>query len=401
MNTTAKRVISWDLIFALSIILITMTNLRVGGLPIGLGEFFLLVWFIREISVSLLLNKSHIDRDYMYIILYWLLFFLFLLLGTLVSLVESKFTLSSAIYDFLAYFLSFMVCYTLTLKSQTGTLEKKVRLILTLGVPTFLFLSLWWKIVGPNFGSLEIAYGNTRFTGGASNPNQLGLFMIGAPVLALFFLKQDYYKKKYNLCLFWIFIFISSIYIGHLTLSDSLYGTWIIALGILFFLKLYRKVKFPLNLFILNISLVITVSFIVYYPGNIDLLVNGITDWFTDLDQDGSRAILWYYGIKTGLESPIFGFGPGPQVVTPYYFYTMEAHNVYIDVFTQTGILGILLFGFLIIKIISNVNKKTLLLILLLCVLFYSVAHFPLRQPIFWVYIMFLATYKLRDRSLV
>ena len=110
------------------------------------------------------------------------------------------------------------------------------------------------------------------------------------------------------------------------------------------------------------------------------------------MDEDGSRAILWIHGLKTALESPLVGYGPGTVINFPPDFCvdgqnTIDAHNSFIDLLMQAGFLGLILY-LVFLKESLVLKNNIYLTIAFLSLLVFSLSHFVLRQPIFWMYLI-------------
>lgn len=187
--------------------------------------------------------------------------------------------------------------------------------------------------------------GTLRAQGTLGNANSLAIFMIISMFASIVYLYKDkeisrpfFYYQYFNI--------ISSMYVIFLTVSKK--G---ILLGSVFFI-LYlfislRKVK---NIFRITLMVVIGIVSIIYFVDINDLIssYDNIIKRFTALsaglesnDRFGSTAQRKYF-IETGwvyfTDKPLFGYGTGG-------FAAMEgtyAHNNYIEVMVNTGIIGLL-----------------------------------------------------------
>jgi len=112
-----------------------------------------------------------------------------------------------------------------------------------------------------------------------------------------------------------------------------------------------------------------------------------------DPNKTGVRITLWAHAIETWKLSPIFGHGPGAFSYLNAPSEKQEAHNLLLDILTQAGILGVFLFGSLILWLFSGAIKARdpfSLALLMMLIVFCSV-HFTLRQPVFMMYLMIIA----------
>ena len=89
-----------DLLFAIGLILTTMTGLRMANLPIGIGEILLVVWILRQWFQMLVTGEVAFDRVNTKILLFGLLLCIFMGFGLLVSAITGRISLQDSLYDF-------------------------------------------------------------------------------------------------------------------------------------------------------------------------------------------------------------------------------------------------------------------------------------------------------------
>lgn len=112
-----------------------------------------------------------------------------------------------------------------------------------------------------------------------------------------------------------------------------------------------------------------------------------------DPNKAGVRKTLWIHAFEVWKLSPIVGQGPGAFSYLDSPDVRQEAHNLLLDMLTQVGIVGVVLFAALYIWLIIGAIKArdpysiTLLVILMV----FSGAHFMLRQPMFTLYMVICA----------
>ena len=377
----------WDLLFALGLIFTTMTSLRISSLPIGIGEILLVVWMLKQWVSALLTGSIEIEKLNKNILIFWLLFFIILGLGMMVSSSEGRLVLKGSMHDFMAYIFSFFLSVTLLLKNQKESIYNKIKFIVIAGTIIFTFLLIWWKNISPYFLGMSLVYGGVRFTGGAINPNQLALFIVPIPALSLFLLNNKMNKKAILGKTFLLFIFLASIYVGLNIQSDAVKGTFILMLTFFLMLSIYKKLRFPSNILLMNFVLILVFFIILLNTGMIESGYYKLFNWFEKLDSDGSRAFLWVQGIKTAFESPFVGYGPGSRIIlSPVH--SMETHNTFIDLLLQVGFIGLFLYIVILMNGLKTIKRNKYLIIAFLGLIIFSVSHFVLRQPIFWMYLI-------------
>jgi len=112
-----------------------------------------------------------------------------------------------------------------------------------------------------------------------------------------------------------------------------------------------------------------------------------------DPNKAGVRKTLWIHAFEVWKLSPIVGHGPGAFSYLDSPEDRQEAHNLLLDMLTQTGVVGVILFAALYLWLMVGAFKArdpysiTLLVILMV----FSGAHFMLRQPMFTLYMVICA----------
>jgi len=211
-----------------------------------------------------------------------------------------------------------------------------------------------------------------RFTGAAENPNQLALSF-------LFFYFVFLYNYKINPSKM-LFVSIVVIFIFSLTtLSDALYLSLLVFMIIL----MLSKVKNVFFRVLITLSLLLFALYLVYFVFSEGLIYESRQAEF--------RMILWENGWKAFMESPFIGNGLSAHSGAYGPFQAMETHNIFIDLYSQVGLLGgsvffiLLLFIFISIYAVQNVNFRWLLYGFFFSLLTFGMFHYILRNPIFWI----------------
>lgn len=112
-----------------------------------------------------------------------------------------------------------------------------------------------------------------------------------------------------------------------------------------------------------------------------------------DPNKAGVRKTLWIHALEVWKLSPIVGHGPGAFSYLDSPNERQEAHNLLLDMLTQVGVVGVLLFAALYLWLMVGAIRArdpysiTLLVILMV----FSGAHFMLRQPVFTLYMVICA----------
>jgi O-antigen ligase len=109
-------------------------------------------------------------------------------------------------------------------------------------------------------------------------------------------------------------------------------------------------------------AVVIFSVFIGYGSGRFNDLVTlpdlvfseGYTEWTPSLVESSMhwRVFQWYELFSMAIDEPYFGYGPGQ--VKYYNIFELSAHNSFLDIFFEQGLVGLLLFILLWVKIIID-----------------------------------------------
>lgn len=385
---TRSRILEYEflyIIFVVSIAMTLFTAIRLPNIPIGIGEILLLI-----IGVYMFL-KNYRELNYKFfkdnlLLKFWFISFILLLVGFIVSYFFGNLVTSGAIvHDTAAYGFIFLMLITLSLfqnklQSQLEVFEKFIYLSLIFYSILFVFFLV--------FSNLTLDKGHwgpmIRYSGMSYNPNQFALLFTVIPFMFLYFHKILIEKYFFS---FTVPLVLLSIFIGMRIGSDALNLAWLFALIIyLFLIYITKYSNFYVNILLLIIAISVSILIlfnlkeIIFFidggpssaSGRIELIFNA----FNDLDK------MFY-----------FGFGPGPHSYLnslANQFYS-EVHNTHIDWFTQTGIIGLFLYFYIIYNIIRGlyIKKEWALVSAFSSLLIFSTFHFTFRQPIFWFFIFF------------
>lgn len=211
-----------------------------------------------------------------------------------------------------------------------------------------------------------------RYSGGASNPNQL-LFYSGSLTLLLII----YLPKTF------IFAFPALTYLMLKTGSDAyiLSVAIIPVMYILFKVFSFKKASLGVN----ALSQLFVGILLLFFTGAI--FSEEIISIWSAADEGGVRVSLLKNAFLASIQSPLFGWGVGSFSGLDSPFQGWEAHNTFLDLASQFGfilplILYFLMFAFL-IKNYKNANY--LVAVFVLSYIVAGLFHFYARHFVFWV----------------
>lgn len=364
---------------AVSLMLTSMTELRVAPLPIGPGEALLLAWMVVHASYLIVERLQPVtDRVTYYVTGFWYLALLFIVLGWSWAYVAQEHP-DGAYHDFSAMVFSgaFSFVLVLVIRDSKMVFSALFWLVLAALIPMIAGFATYGFDLEP---FLETG---TRFRGLADNPNQLGLFLAPLPFTA-FFLVRRVSSTRASIALFAVTPLLVAF--GFLTKSDALMLGWILG-GL--FLAVFSLPIIPASAPLLPRFVLKGIVFLLL--GLVVLLV--IEPWLGEVystrEQGSERLSLWQNGFQAAVRSPLFGWGPGPHSGVAAPLAGQESHNTLIDLVSAGGlVLGILavLLGLRILYELFRHHSWTLLSATVV-VLGFALFHNSLRQPLFWFYL--------------
>ena len=222
---------------------------------------------------------------------------------------------------------------------------------------TFVYVLVTWTVINSAFSILQITRGGSfyllsdsqayeladirRGYGLVGMATQLGItFCLGIPFLAVWAI-DDGKRRKY------LWIFLGASVFGLILAFSRGAVVGLFTSGFLILLLLKKKKLFA---FYLVAALIIALSYsslVLFLPKSYATFFHG-----KDLSAQG-RTVLIGIGFKMFLSHPILGFGAGgfSENITKFgYRYHIEAHNTYVQVLVEYGVLGLFFFLFTVIR---------------------------------------------------
>ncbi len=242
----------------------------------------------------------------------------------------------------------------------------KILMILKKIVYPYLIISLLVVLAIPE--AKDPAFGTWR--GMSATKNNFGQLTVVATVFAFIIYHHENHYLKKNIALLFIFLAIALV-IGSLSSTSYISLFVFFSLSFLFYLKNKIFVKIGAEYFLFFLTLIIgIITFIlifIFLPQIPDLIegIFGKDEAFYD------RGKLWKVMIWNISQHPLIGCGyqgfwvvesPKIQLLyTSFVWLPIQAHNGYLDLINEVGLIGLLLFLSIIIRyIIISYKKKNL-----------------------------------------
>jgi hypothetical protein len=412
-----------DALLALGLVLSVASQLRPDGLPIGPGEICLVIWIALMLSGMRDLLRSRLTPALARMLAFWMAFTVSLCVGSMTAFAISDIHDPDLfIHDALAYPLLATVSILSTVEPSAGCRIDRAGWFLVLFSIVFFAVQLacaWDLLTIPQ---IDPWYWD-RLRGLTENPNQLAIFCTILTFVSLHFVEHAAgYGRKItaSVCL------ILTIYVGRLTRSDTY--ALVLVLGTLVFatFKLrswLQTAESRTTLRAAAAGIAVAALPIVVSAGLLfaNLIEVQAFDLAKDMAKGNSeetsetaniRIEAWGRAIDRGINSGMLGLGPGPHIeipsvlvaarreaIEPRYIEhpkvnatpNFEAHNTFLDLFTQGGLIAVLSYTWLIATSFRVVFRVKLdALTAMLCgIATLSVFHLIVRHPLFWFAIAF------------
>lgn len=364
LNKFCMMLLCCTLVFSIA------TELRLLG-AIGVAEILALFYiFLRMIFIS-----RNGFRTNKYFSMFFCVFFFAIFLGALTSIFNVR---DVYIRDIFAYMYCFLIT---TLMFQHVAFDKVSSILFLKYFLTVSLLYLFLVDIVAYFYS-GFMYEGFRLAGFSSNPNQLALL-----VLVTFNISFVFCKKMMIPRLWRVAIYVFLLYVSLRTVSEALLvaiflgfvSYFSIRFSIYSFKRTDRLYVLISVMLMINLALSYFASFVSYSAGDLYGVIN-------INNQGDDRFTLWFNGLSSLSDSLVFGNGPGAHSGFGGPFEGVEAHNTFIDMLTQVGLIGFLSFVFLSIYIFLKGGRRDIAYSTFVLVSIFSFAqfHFILRQPLFW-----------------
>ena len=399
----------------LPILMILINMLNIKKLTINFYTPFLIIIYISiVILIYCLIFKSEQIKLPKFLTISIILF----MISSLLSCILSEYPISSILgngyfYGYVGYvcFLSVFITAFLLEKNLKETLIKLLVTISTIiAIITLIRTELTYTLLGID-KNIEYYF----YQGNFYHFNHYGYYLLITSLLSVYlFLKNEKYKKIF-------YLITSAILIFTLIINDTFSVYLAFILGLIFMTIYYLKVKKNKN--ILLIILIFTIFSILINRDGVYLVKRNFNELISDVNSAATlkeenfnkiatnRGELWKYATIFFKEKPILGYGVD-NVRLNYYNKNIpfdKPHNFILELLTSTGIIGTILFLFILFIIIFNSLKKYFKLTdlefisLIICICYLASALFSNSRiytaPYFYIFLGFTAQKLIKDKS--
>lgn len=382
-----------NILILVMILFFGFTSLRFGSF--GIGEIILLVFCVLQLITQ---RKILVSTTKHLFSAFWIMFICVISVGYCVNQFF-EIAPQSPKFDYLAYIVIIFLCFTfesLFKASSYSSLYSLLRFIYFFGLLIIgaLFL-LYLQGIRVLFGYYLTYAGSDIFSPFANDYHQFAYFVAPFPFIGLYIYSKE---KSITLKILSILGIVLSIDIGLSTTSSTLIASWVISFILFFSIKLIesiKKYKDSYSIFIVFFCIFLFTLFF-FYHNILDL----IADFFNGDSNGGNRIIIWNNAIQAWLHSPIVGLGPGSYSGEDV-FDGYEAHNTFLQILTQGGIVGGIVYIFFVFKMTKMTYVNTFLLCGVISLIAYGFGINDLRRTVLWFYfiLFYFISYKSKGEN--
>lgn len=386
-------------LLAFGIVMSSATQWIVDGASSTLGELALLLWILLALGQMLSAKQMMVTPALVRLGGFWLGLALLTCVGVIVGYMSETLYASYVVHDTASYILLACITCLSAAKLDTKRQLRQCAWFLVLFANGTLAIQFLMGAGVINFSSINPWYWD-RFRGWSQNPNQLALYCAVYGPIALHLATTS--KARLPMVAGFTGLVIPVV-AGLMTKSDTYVLTAILTSVMFIGLRLRswfatvgkEMIGHQITMLLLFGAVLFSIAAIPFGTVKVDDFLNSVTR-----DRGGvrieetteRRRELWSEAIHNGLESASLGLGPGPhQNVRPlneplYDATPFEAHNTFLDIYTQGGLLSVCLLIWISCSAVAFVWRAKLdaLFGLAITVILFAVPHLIIRHPIVW-----------------
>ncbi|WP_084029881.1 O-antigen ligase family protein [Bradyrhizobium sp. LMTR 3] len=412
--------VALDVLLTVALLLSTASQLRFDGAPVGPGEICLALWGLLMLSREAARLGPVLSRPLSTLLVFWLSFAIAQCVGTMAGFVTGdRHDSGLFMHDIAAYAVAAAVsCLSVVEPGASSRLHRVAWLLVTCGAAWLLLqVAFGWGLV--SLGDFD-AWEWDRFRGLSDNANQLALL---CTVLVLLSLHLAEVVRRFDRMIVAVICMVVAIVVGRLTMSDSFLLVLVLAGPIFVTLKLWkwlmsverRMLLRSASAWILVLALPLVVSYVTplgaSVAAEVEESIKGMTKGGGGRDTEETtrlRIELWDGAIRRGVEAGMLGLGPGPHLEIPPTIVAgrldptnepkhvehpefgdipnFEAHNTFLDLFVQGGLIAVLSIVWLGAAALSVTRRAGLdaLTTSIFGLAVFGIFHLIVRHPIVW-----------------
>lgn len=383
-------------LLAIGLTIYPSTQLRFGGLPVGPGECFLILWTLAVTIRQIFQPAGRVSLAFSRVMMFWAILLLALSIGMIVGLaIEPFHYYTGIIHDIISFSFVFLLACLFSFCLDDPRERRRALWSIVIFGAASLTLQMTDGFGGFSVPGVDPWFYN-RLRGWSLDPNQLGFFAMFVLLLALHLAETASRPRELAAALICAAPAAAA---GILSRSDTVVASLMAAGAIYLVLRsitwlqvaeiapTLRGTAIALGLLAIPMVLASGAPFLAALAERVEQQSEEV---YADDGQGELRIHLWQEAYEKGMSSGLLGFGPGPHLTfkswkmpPPYKF---ESHNTPLELFTQGGVLALGAFLWLCLSTLHDTWRARLpaLAALVMAVTVFSMFHFVVRHPNFW-----------------
>lgn len=346
----------------------------------GVGELiFLLIFFNQAITQkSILIKRSFLFSRF------WISYIIIVLFGFSYNVFFKSFSGSfeGFLFDSSAYLLIFIVIILMENLIERRLIDVEIILKNVFFLTSIIFSCLYFisfyfdSLFGFKINKYHI------FQPFATNLHHTAMFLSPIFFIGIYILENTK-VKIHKISILILLMLIVLMTLKTFSFKASL-GLWIGSLGYIC-IRIINFANHKIRFFLL--FLIVSFTIIVIFL-KIDFIINFLSQMFLEEDVGSGRSNIYQLAFEKINNSLIFGYGSGPQV---YYGNTYwDAHQTFLTILLQGGIIALLVFIYFLFNIINKIKVKPSLFGCFIAIFIYIIGGDVLRRLPIWLILIFI-----------
>jgi hypothetical protein len=406
-----------DALLAAGMLLALETQLRFGDGSFGPGEAFIGLWIAVHGARLILSERVPGGRAPVTFAAFWAVFCIGLCLGLIAIVVRAEPTpWQLVIHDTIAYAIAASLCLLLTTMRDRARRMRRLQWMIVVSGALSLVAQILSALVPIPIPGLDPWYWD-RMRGWSSNPNQYALLCLLLGLLAMTLVEEARSLAAKSVAFACMCVVLGG---GLLGKSNAYSAVTAATVSLFLLIKLFQAIaRLDRRQGRIMPAAVMVAAGLAYAgcllaPAIDHLAVTGevrgamLRDPKKEDRQVGQRVALWKQALERGASAWMLGLGPGPHLEIPHEVAVghnggpikliklqhpqvelaanFEAHNTFLDIFVQGGLLATGAFALLYLMCLTSTWREGRggLFALLVGLAAFGMFHFVARHPMVW-----------------
>lgn len=327
---------------------------RIPGVSLILGILYILVSFLDNFIINR--NRILYNKNFYTICKVWVLLFCYITLITIIT--------PTVHHDVFPINFKWIRCILFFILVYMDTFNKMnfVRFLLTSYCLVAILCAILMVLgIGIDIDAESYELGEVRLSFLGTNSNKMAMiFAYSVAILVFLYENKTLHLLFRYVKLFFLFVLVSFL-IYSIFLTGSRGGLLAVFIVFLYYIFFYKKSKNIIYNFSIILFFIIIILIVSKHISNVEVMSERL---YSVSDGNlGARDILFNIGTEIFINNPIIGVGLNS---IPEYIYNKigiyaTTHNLYIYILAAGGILGFILFAYILLVICKTVYIKSII----------------------------------------